>query len=482
MAGHAKKNGRRYVGWYPDKDAKGGKVWTGTRDTPEEAEAVATLAEIESKKAKAAAATITREPANVYSASRRGIPTLAAYMDERHEKRKKTVRGKKLVPSTLKNDTYTAKHILGRFGNRGLWGPTMVRRREVQDFVDDLDAQGRHGTAKHVKVMMHGIYKDAILDYEEEIEAGTINLKNPVHDITTAELQEQEMKVFQSLTEAEKLITFLYSYSRNEIYGVLADLLLGSGLRFGEGTALRPSDFQKDRYGDDMIRVARNMSQHGGEQPFTKTKKARSVPIPAELAEKVKAYVASQRAGGRKCRCDKCEDRGDDTHIFIGLGRPGRAGHDIGSGDRPLRNHSFDYVLRKACERMGIQVRTAHDFRRTYATWMDVLGVSSGTIRDLLGHADLSMTNEYVKSVKVWEIKDWKPAKLILGTHRQDAYHPADARDNPDRVKALRHVKGALTTALDRGATDDEKQAAFERAVKTAMKHGIALDDLSATV
>ena len=115
MAGHAKKNGRRYTGWYSDKDAKGGKVWTGTHDTPEEAAAVATLAEIESKKVKAAAVTTRREPVNVYSASRRGIPTLAAYMDQRHENRKKKTEGKtpKLVPATLRNDTVTAKHILG---------------------------------------------------------------------------------------------------------------------------------------------------------------------------------------------------------------------------------------------------------------------------------------------------------------------------------------------------------------------------------
>ena len=212
----------------------------------------------------------------------------------------------------------------------------MVRRREVQNFIDDLDAQGQHGTAKHVKAMIRGIYNDAILDYEEEIEAGTLNLKNPVRHITTAGLQEQEMIIFQSLDEAETLLTLLYSY-RYEIHGVLADLLLGSGLRFGEAIALLPSDFQKDQYDDDIIRVIRNMSSLDGEQGFTKTKKARSVPIPAELTEKVLAYAASQRAAGRKCRCDKCEDRGDDTHIFIGPGRPGRARHELGGGDKPLK-------------------------------------------------------------------------------------------------------------------------------------------------
>ena len=127
---------------------------------------------------------------------------------------------------------------------------------------------------------------------------------------------------------------------------------------------------------------------------------------------------------------------------------------------------------------MGIPVRSAHDFRRTYATWMVVSRVDAATVRDLLGHTDLSMTSKYVDKVKPWEIRDWAPAVLMLGEHRRPWHNPADTRLATARDKALRRARKALTTSFDRGATEEEKLAALEFVRKTADEHGITGDDL----
>ena len=57
---------------------------------------------------------------------------------------------------------------------------------------------------------------------------------------------------------------------------------------------------------------------------------------------------------------------------------------------------SIDNRLRKCCKRAGIDVKSAHDIRRTVASEMFNNGVPVEIIRNFLGHSDIKTTYGYI--------------------------------------------------------------------------------------
>jgi len=76
-----------------------------------------------------------------------------------------------------------------------------------------------------------------------------------------------------------------------------------------------------------------------------------------------------------------------DNFVFCGI-----------NGRRTIR--SIDHVIRKMCAKAKIEVKSAHDIRRTVASEMHANGVPVETIREFLGHANISQTYEYIVNHK----------------------------------------------------------------------------------
>ncbi|MBF0186303.1 MAG: tyrosine-type recombinase/integrase [Magnetococcales bacterium] len=62
------------------------------------------------------------------------------------------------------------------------------------------------------------------------------------------------------------------------------------------------------------------------------------------------------------------------------------------SGDR-LK--SVKRSFKTACRKVGIDDFRVHDLRHTCASWLIMEGVLLTTVRDLLGHATVKMTEKY---------------------------------------------------------------------------------------
>jgi len=142
-----------------------------------------------------------------------------------------------------------------------------------------------------------------------------------------------ERKRSRYLTHAEA--KRLLAASSGPLREALRWLLL-TGLRRGEFLKVTPESFR-----DRQLLVE-----------ISKSGKPRAIPLPAEL---------------------------DPKRFPYGLNETG-----------------LEKGFQKARARSGLQGVWLHDLRRTYGTWLLQNGASLASIRDLLGHSDITMTSRYL--------------------------------------------------------------------------------------
>lgn len=74
-----------------------------------------------------------------------------------------------------------------------------------------------------------------------------------------------------------------------------------------------------------------------------------------------------------------------------------------------LTSRQIAYVLEKYAERHGVQTKSTHKMRKTYASLLSASGVPLDAIRELLGHSDLQTTLGYIYN----PLTDTETAELI---------------------------------------------------------------------
>ena len=61
-----------------------------------------------------------------------------------------------------------------------------------------------------------------------------------------------------------------------------------------------------------------------------------------------------------------------------------------------ITSRQINYVLEKACKKLGITVKRSHKIRKTVASRLSIGDVPLDSIREMLGHANLSTTLGYI--------------------------------------------------------------------------------------
>ena len=134
-------------------------------------------------------------------------------------------------------------------------------------------------------------------------------------------------------------------------------LLLGTGMRRGELLGL------------DVFHLAADLSEV---QVRGKGERERMLPIPLQCQEPLRSHLAVREAG--------------EPALFVN-----EAGRRIGT---TTFHRWFRHLLRRAgLEDSGL---TAHCLRHAYATQMLRTGADLETIRELLGHSNISTTSRYL--------------------------------------------------------------------------------------
>jgi integrase len=217
--------------------------------------------------------------------------------------------------------------------------------RWVQDMADD-------GAAGKTIANKHGFLSAAL---NAAVKAGRIPA-NPAAGARLPSTERGEI-VFLSRQQYATLLANVTEYWRP-----LVEFLVASGARFGEVTALRPGDVDRDA---GTVRISRawkrTYDSAGHEMGTTKTRRARTINVPKSVLDKL-----------------------DYSNPWLFVNRVGD----------PVRVVAFrNRVWYRALDKAGIDPRPRiHDLRHTCASWMLLAGVPIHVVSRHLGHESIKTT------------------------------------------------------------------------------------------
>ncbi len=182
-------------------------------------------------------------------------------------------------------------------------------------------------------------------------------------------VKDNESEIF---TDDEVKVISTYCWEKADIWSL--GILLGfmTGLRVGELSALKRTDF-KDRtvhiqrteikYKDENDKWVVSVSEY----PKTETGD-RYVILPQQALDVVDHIVRISANG---------------EYLFTGR-----------KGQR-IRGNTFNKHLSGICDNLGIKHRSMHKIRKTYATTLIDSNVSESLVQSQMGHADIATTHKY---------------------------------------------------------------------------------------
>ena len=278
-----------------------------------------------------------------------------------------------------------------------------------------------------------------------------------IHPCTGVEAPARPKKIRKIITP-EQFDTF-YDALAVEMWQLLAEIDIETGVRWGELTEFRPKDFDFANRMATVSRVAvelmKKYSPDGSRfvvKEYPKNDEHRQVTYSGQLAEKLKAYIVERGLGedelmfsmpatdkapvlravsdpaslglvasgsryrhgtisayqGAKCRCEHCKSAyalyraerrrlGKDRRK--GLSGPPRIRVVDTDGHIP-RNWFRNNVWMPARNAAGLGDRvTPHSLRHAHASWVLAGGADIAVVKERLGHASILTTQKYLHTL-----------------------------------------------------------------------------------
>jgi len=305
-----------------------------------------------------------------------GVPTLSAWCLHHID----TITG--VTQGTRHRYRRFVENDLGALASRPV---TAVTPDSIAAWVNALSAAGAAGKTIANK---HGFLSGALA---KAVRSGLI-AANPC-DGTNLPKTEQEEMVFLTADEFAILLAKIRPQGQD-----LASTLVGTGMRWGEATALRPGDFNATR---QTVTISRAWKWTGTTQLVLgppKTKRSRrTIPVPDQVAE-----ILDRRARGLDA---------DDWLFTNSRGKPWttpafhssvwkpavRLANGLSARERRREDGTLraprPYLLFPAPEgqQLGKSPRV-HDLRHTCASWMIAAGVPLPVIQRHFGHESITTT------------------------------------------------------------------------------------------
>lgn len=295
-------------------------------------------------------------------------PTVSAYYEHFY-----SVRRREIKESTLRAQRCQFNNIAGVQMGKGVTFGSMrikeVTRRDIERAREILLKEGK--TPQNLNICfahLNHVFNSALLD--DTIEKNPCKaLKQLKRDIPL--IAENKHR---ALSEEETKRFFEVAEARNSYYLNAFLLMIKSGMRIGEITALYKTDIDRR---NGFIHVRRTIARDEagsyvvGENAKTKSG-VRDIPLTEELYQIIKEQ--------------ECVNR-----MFFGLEPHGLLFRSVEG--KILREYSINREIKRICQEAGIEPFTCHAFRNTFATrFIEQRPQDYKILSEILGHKDISIT------------------------------------------------------------------------------------------
>lgn len=242
-----------------------------------------------------------------------------------------------------------------------------INNLTVQQYVIEKTKSGlsKRTITDHIKILGY-ILKEANVPQVFDIEYPT-----------SLELRKRESKAF-SVADIKKLRSYIVEHSIDDIYNFAVLIGLSLGLRIGEITALKFSDFDLNTKMVYISRTAQRIAIFDENNKIirteinigtTKTKSStRKLPVPEIILEMVKKYNVN---------------KSPDDYIFMG-----KFSKTI-MDNRLLRENYYKLLCK-----LDLPKITFHGLRHSFASNCIASKIDVKTTSSMLGHSDIKMTLE----------------------------------------------------------------------------------------
>lgn len=303
--------------------------------------------------------------------------TFAEYVDEHWMPN--SVKNGLHTPDTVQFYEHMAAPLKGHFGKAPLTAITKEEVIKYLNFMRNTEKQ-RNGkplsasTVKHRYDVLRIIFNDA-----EGFDYITME-QNPFRHIKAKERPKHEQKPVVWMDEAQEKEFMAALDTAPENWRLLVKLMLKTGLRRGEVVGLQWQDIAFEK---KQITIQRNVTPavKGSSEKYhvgkPKSKKARVVPITAEMAGQLKDWQATQAARYDCIALNEAFIFSSDADLF-----------------RPQYPTTPTAWLHDFEKKNGLPDMSPHDLRHTFATRAQQKGVDIRTVQTILGHSDAGVTFE----------------------------------------------------------------------------------------
>jgi integrase len=277
--------------------------------------------------------------------------------------------GRLYRPATIRSYEHTADEYL-----RPMMGHLRisdVRRRDVQDFVDELRRAGLSASSVHNKLDVLRVMFKLAIEREWCDDSPCRNLRLPAVRSKRPDVADPD--------RARELIGVLPTEQR-----ALWATLFFAGLRIGEARALRWRDVD---FNADAIMIEHGWDDVGGEQEAKTDAGRRVVPLIGEL----RAHLAAHKLATGGGDDDLCFGR-TGSEPFV---RSTVRAHALGAWGwrvkETRKNGKRTKTLVKVRED-ALDPVTPHGARHTCASYLIAAGVDDMTLQSVIGHSDVRTT------------------------------------------------------------------------------------------
>ena len=301
-------------------------------------------------------------------------------------------------------------HVRPRWGDVALID---ISRLDVQAWVNDL---ARRRSASIVRQCYRVLSASLSAAVAEGILASSPCVK------ITLPVEPTDQERFLTRDEAGRLL-----YQLDSRYRVLAELMLGAGLRIAEACGLHAGRVDLTRRRIHVVEVYETAERVM--RGYPKSKRRRTVPVDDDLAGLLEAWMDAHPPA-RTCGCRHIGNRCPG-----GLLLTGPKGAPVNPWNFERRQWRTAAIAAGLADNQGTDeapvwalTATPHDLRHSYASWLVQAGVAIEKLQLLLGHESITMTQRYAR---FGGTDDWDDVRDALSAARSSraADGPADGPD-----------------------------------------------------